>query len=180
MSPRRLEFTCFLRVDTIAGFLRHYGKGRAMATRTSSVLTYTDKLATSSTDTLILIGRVLLGWIFVAAGWGKLMNMAGFAGYLTSLKVPAAGFLSVVVPPAEFLIGVALVLGIATRYASLLCIAFVIVATAIAHRYWEYPAAQQVAQYNNFLKNLSIIGGALLLFVTGSGRFSFDNWLSRR
>jgi uncharacterized membrane protein YphA (DoxX/SURF4 family) len=49
------------------------------------VLSRTDGFASNSTDTLILIGRILLGWIFVAAGWGKLNGMAGFAGYLTSL-----------------------------------------------------------------------------------------------
>jgi putative oxidoreductase len=154
-----------------------------MATQARSshqVLSHTDSFAESSTDTLILIGRVLLGWIFVAAGWGKLGNMAGFAGYLTSLGVPAPGLMSMILPPVEFLIGVALVLGIATRYASIACIVFVVLATAIAHRYWEFPAAQQVAQYNNFLKNLSIVGGTLLLFVTGAGRFSLDNWLVRR
>jgi putative oxidoreductase len=154
-----------------------------MATQTRSshqVFSHTDSYAASSTDTLILIGRVLLGWIFVAAGWGKLANTAAFAAYLTALKVPAAGLVATVLPPVEFLIGVALVLGLATRYASIICILFVLAATAIAHRYWEYPAAQVAAQYNNFLKNLSIMGGALLLFVTGPGRFSLDNWLAGR
>jgi putative oxidoreductase len=154
-----------------------------MATQTRSshsVFSYTDSYAASSTDTLIVIGRVLLGWIFVAAGWGKLGNMSAFAGYLTSLGVPAPGLMSTIIPPVEFLIGVALVLGFATRYAALVCIAFTIGATLIAHRYWEFPAAQQAAQYNNFLKNLSIMGGALLLFVTGPGRFSLDHWLAGR
>lgn len=154
-----------------------------MATQARSsheVLSYTDSYAASSTDTLILVGRILLGWIFVAAGWGKLTNMAGFAAYLTSLGVPAPGLMSTVIPPVEFLIGVALVLGLATRYATIICVLFVIAATAIAHRYWEFPPAQQQAQFNNFLKNLSIIGGALLLFVTGPGRFSVDHWLAGR
>lgn len=153
----------------------------SMQTRSShDVLSHADGVAASSTDTLLLIGRVLLGWIFVAAGWGKLTNMAGFAAYLTALNVPAAGLLSTVLPPVEFLIGVALVLGFATRYATLICVAFVLAATFIAHRYWEFPAAQQAAQYNNFLKNFSIMGGALLLFVVGPGRFSFDHWLAGR
>ena len=79
-----------------------------------------------------------------------------------------------------FVIGAALILGVGTRYAALLCALFVIVATALAHRYWEYPAAQVVAQYNNFLKNLALLGGALLVFVTGPGRFSIDRMLSKK
>ena len=79
----------------------------------------------------------------------------------------------------EFLIGATLILGIGTRYAALLCALFLIVATALAHRYWEYPPAQMAAQQTNFVKNLAILGSALLLFVTGPGRFSIDRLLSK-
>jgi putative oxidoreductase len=75
----------------------------------------------------------------------------------------------------EVLISVGLILGVGTRYCAILTFVFVVAATAIAHRYWEYPAgAQQIGQYNHFLKNISIMGGAMLIFVTGAGRFSFD------
>ena len=52
--------------------------------------------------------------------------------------------------------------------------------TALAHRYWEYPAAQVGAQYNNFLKNIAIMGGTLLLFVTGPGPYSIDRMLAKK
>src|SRR5262249_945281 len=80
---------------------------------------------------------------------------------------------------AELVLGAALMLGVATRYAALAGIVYVIIATALAHRYWEYPQAQQVNQYAHFLKNLAVLGGMLLLFVTGAGRFSLDAWLRR-
>ena len=111
---------------------------------------------------------------------GKLWNIAGFAGYLKNLGAPAPEITSWIGALLELVIGIALVLGIGTRYAALLCVLFLIMATALAHRYWEYPAAQVVAQYNNFLKNLAIGGGALLLFVTGPGRFSIDWSLKKR
>jgi putative oxidoreductase len=60
---------------------------------------------------------------------------------------------------------------------SLFTFLYLIIATALAHRYWEYPAAQQVSQYAHFCKNLAIMGGAILLYLTGGGRFSLDNWL---
>ena len=41
------------------------------------------------------------------------------------------------------------------------------------------PAAQQVGQYINFLKNISIMGGTLAMFVTGGGRFSLDRMLAK-
>jgi putative oxidoreductase len=153
-----------------------------MATTNSThpYLSATDGIAASAADTLLLIGRILLGWIFLASAWGKLGNIGGFTGYLTNLKVPAPSFWAWIGAAVEFMAGLALILGVGTRYAALLAILFVIVATALAHRYWEYPAAQLGNQYNHFLKNLAIIGGALALFVTGAGRFSLDSMLAKK
>jgi putative oxidoreductase len=80
----------------------------------------------------------------------------------------------------EVILGVALILGIATRYAALASFLWVLVATAIAHRYWAYPAAQQAGQYNNWLKNIAIMGGMLYAFVTGAGRYALDAVLAKR
>jgi putative oxidoreductase len=147
------------------------------------LLSHTDSIAASTTDAVLLVGRILLGWLFLvsAAGTGgKLWNIAGFTGYLKNLGAPTPEITSWIGALLELVIGLALVLGVGTRYAALLCVLFLVVATALAHRYWEYPAAQIVAQYNNFLKNLAIAGGALLLFVTGPGRFSIDRSLAKR
>jgi putative oxidoreductase len=81
---------------------------------------------------------------------------------------------------AFLLVGRVLIGWLGTRYAALICALFLVVATALAHRYWEYPAAQIVAQYNNFLKNLAVFGGALLIFAAGPGRFSVDRMLSNK
>jgi uncharacterized membrane protein YphA (DoxX/SURF4 family) len=48
-------------------------------------LSYADGVATSVSDGLVLVGRVLLGWLFLASSWGKLTNIGGFTNYLTSL-----------------------------------------------------------------------------------------------
>jgi putative oxidoreductase len=139
-----------------------------------------DGIAASATDLWLLIGRVTLGWIFLASGWTKLLGIGGFVGYLTNLKVPAPEISAWVGAIVEFLVGATLVLGLATRYGAALGIIFVIMATALAHRYWEYPAAQVMAQYNNFLKNLAILGGMFYAFVFGPGRFSVDNMLGKK
>ena len=147
------------------------------------MLSHADGLASSTADVLLLIGRILLGWLFLAnsAGiGGKLWGIAGFAGYLKALKVPAPEFWAWPGAIIEFLIGACLILGLATRYAALLCALFLIIATALAHRYWEYPAAQIGGQYANFLKNIALFGGAVVIFVTGPGRFSIDRLLSKK
>jgi len=147
------------------------------------LLSHTDSIATGSADAFFLVGRVLLGWLFLASSGGiggKLWNVTGFAGYLKNLGMPAPEFWSWIGAVVEFVIGAALILGVGTRYAALLCALFLVVATALAHRYWEYPAAQATAQYSNFLKNLAIFGGALILFATGGGRFSIDRILAKK
>ncbi len=121
-----------------------------------------------------------MGWVFLTGGWAKLTGIGGFVGYLTALKVPAPHFWAWIGASVEFVVGATLILGVATRYGSLLGLLFVFAATALAHRYWEYPAAQQMGQYISFMKNLVIFGGLLLLFVTGAGRFLIDGWLRKR
>jgi hypothetical protein len=56
------------------------------------VLSHADGIATSASDVLLLVGRVLLGWLFLTSAWGKFMNMGGYVAYLTNLKVPNPGF----------------------------------------------------------------------------------------
>src|SRR5207247_4014738 len=80
----------------------------------------------------------------------------------------------------EFVGGILIVTGLRTREASLLMVLFVIVATGISHRYWEFADAARRLQESQFFKNLSIIGGFVLLFATGSGRFGLDALLARR
>jgi putative oxidoreductase len=134
-------------------------------------------MAASCTSGILLVGRVLLGYLFLAAGYYKFMGMAGTVGYFTNLKVPAPELMAWLTAFLEVIIGVALILGIATRYAALVTFIFVLVATAIAHRWWEYTGPANAAQWNNFLKNLAIMGGALAIFVAGPGRYSVDDKL---
>ncbi len=147
---------------------------------THPLLVAADKVAAASADVLILIARILLAWVFLAVAYGAITNFAGSLGYFTSLKVSSPALFTSLALLIELLISASLILGVGTRYGAILAIVFVFVATALAHRYWEYPAGpQQIGQYNNFLKNISIIGGALAIFVTGGGRFSIDHVLRK-
>jgi len=134
-------------------------------------------MAANQSDFVMLVGRVLLGWLFLASGWAKINNIAGTTAYMAGLGLSPPEICAYFAAIVELLMGCALILGIATRYAALAAFVWVVVATAIAHRYWTYPAAAQGAQYNNFLKNLAIMGGSLAIFVTGAGRLSADEKL---
>jgi putative oxidoreductase len=126
---------------------------------------------------LLLAGRVLMGWIFVESGWRKLMGMDTFIAGLVTRHVPYATVLGWIGAAVEFVGGLALVLGAWTRCGALMLVVFTIIATLIGHRYWEITdVAARRMQQSHFAKNVTIIGGLILLFVTGAGKFSVDGW----
>jgi putative oxidoreductase len=142
------------------------------------LLSYTDGIAAVWQDFLLLCGRILLGWIFVQSGWRKLMDIPAFAKTMPRRDLPE--FLGYIAPPVEVLGGVLILLGGATRYAALLLLLFTVIATFSSHRYWTFPEAQQGNQSSHFWKNVSMMGGQIVLFVAGAGRLSIDGWLRRR
>jgi len=129
---------------------------------------------------VLLLGRILLGSIFVLSGWGKLMGLAAFTASLARSGVPAPQALAVVGACVEFFGGLAVVLGLWAHLAALLMVAFVVVATLISHRFWEFEGAQRAMQQTNFMKNVAIIGGLLVLSLAGGGRLALDAALTRR
>jgi putative oxidoreductase len=143
-----------------------------------SALSATDGFVAAWQDFLLLVGRVMIGLIFVQSGWRKLMDIPAFVKTMPRRDLPE--FLGYVAPPVEFLGGVALVLGFATRYVALLMLLFTVIAAFSSHRYWNSPPAQQANQSSHFWKNVTIMGGFVLLFVTAGGRFSLDRLLRRR
>jgi putative oxidoreductase len=125
---------------------------------------------------LLLVGRTLIALVFLMTAWLGSPN----PGYLGSLGLPAPAILSWVAIIAEALIVLSLILGIETRWGALLGVLYVVIATALAHRYWQVPQAQFVGQYTNFSKNLAILGGLLLVYVAGAGSYSVDGMRSSK
>ena len=129
---------------------------------------------TAAQSQMLLLGRVLLGALFLVVGIRKIMFFAGSVGYFTKLGFPAPEVMTVISILIELGGGALLVLGWQARRVSWLFIVFVAIATAMAHRFWEVDAAQYGNQLNHFLKNAAIIGGLLYVAVLGAGRLSLD------
>ena len=123
---------------------------------------------------MLLVGRILLAAVFLIAGIRKLMAVAGSTGYLTKLGFPMPEVMIWVAIAIEIGGALLLILGWQTRRVAWLMILFVAIATAMAHRFWEFDAAQYANQMNHFLKNLAIIGGMLYLAAFGPGAASVD------
>ena len=123
---------------------------------------------------LVVSGRVLLALMFIIAGFGKLTNIAGTAGYIASGGLPLATLLAVVVGLLELLGGIAIAVGYQTRWAALALGLFTLLAAVLFHRFWAVPADQAFVQQLMFMKNLSVAGGLFIVAALGAGPASID------
>lgn len=131
-------------------------------------------------DSVILLARILLTFLFVAFGWQKLTGFSGTVTYLSSMGVPAPSLAAVVSIVFELGLGIAIALGFWTRATALLLVFYTLATALIGHRYWTMTGAEQSANMINFYKNVSIAGGWLLLSLIGPGRYSLDSLMGVR
>ena len=134
----------------------------------------TTTMTTTQRDSVALLGRVLLAAIFIISGWGKITGFSETVDSIADKGLPVPQLLAAISILIELGTGLAIVSGWKTRYAALAMVVFLVVITPIFHGFWNVPADQAMMQQINFMKNLSILGGMLVLFAWGPGRFSFD------
>lgn len=113
------------------------------------------------------VGRVLLSAIFIQAGIGKIAGYAGTAQYMESQGVP--GILLPLVILVELGGGLAILAGWQTRWVSLALAGFCIASAVLFHL---DPGNK--AQMINFMKNVAMAGGFLVLAAAGPGAFALD------
>jgi len=122
---------------------------------------------------LILIGRVVLSIIFIQAGWSKIFGYAGTVEHMNAAGVPGALLPLVIL--TELGGGLCVLLGLFTRYAAIALAGFCVLAAYLFH---FQPG--DMGQMINFMKNITIAGGFLVLAGSGPGALALDNWLNRR
>jgi len=131
--------------------------------------------AATVNDLALLVGRVAFAALFLPSGFSKLMNLQAFLYNIDGRGVPFAPILAPFAAAVEFLGGLALLLGVQVRFASVVLLLFTVVATLIAHRFWEYaPGAARQMQQINFFKNVAIVGGFVFLAAHGGGRYCLE------
>ena len=128
----------------------------------------------SAQDTLALIGRILIAYLFIPAGIGKLMGFGGTVGYISSVGLPLPEVGAAIAIIVELGFGIALLLGFKTRWTAIVLAIFTIAAALFFHKYWSAPDAMKMMQQINFNKNIAIAGGLLAFAAFGPGRFSID------
>lgn len=115
-----------------------------------------------------LVGRILVGLLFLIAGLQKFLNLEGTAAYIQSAGLPFPLHFTYASAGFEVICGTLLILGLKTRYAAAALALFTVVVNGIFHT--DFLGAQQVL----FLKDMAIAGGLLYIATYGSEKYSLD------
>ncbi|TCM56236.1 putative oxidoreductase [Rhizobium sp. PP-F2F-G48] len=122
-----------------------------------------------SSSAIVLVGRILLSIIFILAGFGKISNLEGTAGYFAGSGLPVPMVTAVVVSLVELIGGIFILVGFLTRPTAYVLAAFCIATAFIAH--FNFADMNQMI---NFQKNFAMAGGFLVLAAFGPGALSVD------
>lgn len=124
-----------------------------------------------------LFARGFLSAVFIRSGIAHCFNIAGTQQAITSKGFPSGLALLMAIGAIILLLGggLSVLLGFKARWGAIALIVFLVPATLMFH----FNLVEQMEQIQ-FFKNLSLIGGLLLLAQNGPGRYSFDNQQLRR
>lgn len=136
----------------------------------------------SSNNALILIARVLLSFIFIYSGYGKLIDPAGTAGMITGAGLPAANALAYLAGLFELVAGLFVLVGFQTRITGWLLALFCVFTGVVFHgsaiNVPDFPAAANgwltVLNQIMMMKNITLAGAYILLATFGPGAYSLD------
>lgn len=135
---------------------------------------------TPSNSLVTLSGRILMSVIFLISGFFKVMGHAQMAGYAAAVGLPMPGAAIWLAAVLELSLGLAILSGFKTRIAAWVLFFYLIPTTYFFHNFWAVQGAAQQVQMVNFLKNVAIMGGLLILAVNGAGAYSADAALTKK
>jgi putative oxidoreductase len=127
-------------------------------------------------DELILAARLLLATLFLIFGWRKLRDISGTVSQMVQLGAPMPVLAAAVATFMELPVAFAVAIGALTRLSAVLMFFYTLGTALMGHRYWKMTGKDRVDSMDNFYKNLSIMGGFLLLYAAGAGKYSIDAW----
>jgi putative oxidoreductase len=125
-------------------------------------------------DELILAARLLLATLFLIFGWRKLTDFSGTVKQMVQLGAPMPVLAAAVATFMELPVAFAVAVGAFTGLSTVLMFFYTLGTALIGHRYWTVTGTERVDGMDSFYKNLSIMGGFLLLYIAGAGKYSID------
>jgi putative oxidoreductase len=136
----------------------------------------------NTNNAVLLIARILLSFIFIYSGFGKLTDPAGTAGMISGAGLPAATALAYLAGLFEFVTGLAVLVGFQVRIVGWLLAAFCIFTAVVFHlpavNVSDFPAGANgwINALNQIMvmKNFTLAGAYILLATVGAGAYSID------
>jgi len=128
----------------------------------------------SSSNTTALLGRLLISPIFLFSGFSKLAMYSQVVGFAGAKGMPMPEIAIALAAATEIICGLAVLIGLKTRAAAWLLFFYLIPTTLIFHNFWASSGAEHQEQMLNFVKNVTIMGGLLILAANGAGGYSLD------
>ena len=125
-------------------------------------------------DEVILVARLFLATLFLIFGWRKLMDYPGTVSQMVQDGLPMPVLATAAAMFMELPVTFAVAVGAFTRLSAVLMAFYTLGTSLVEHRYWTVTGADKLASMEGFYKNLSIMGGFLLLYITGPGIYSVD------
>ena len=115
----------------------------------------------------ITLGRILLGFYFLLPGISKIPTFAGTTEYMLLHNIPLASILLPITIVLQIGLGVMLIIGYRIKESALILAALTIFINIGMHDFWnEYPNTDAGHETQNFVKNLAIFAGLLVLSAT--------------
>ncbi len=146
-----------------------------MKTITDWLIVWPERVAIPLQALAPLVARVVVGYVFLLSGWGKLHNLAATTDNFVGWHIPAAHFLAPFVSGVEFFGGLFLLLGLLTRIsAGALGVTMIV---AIASAKWDQVDSLETLLGFDETEYLALF---LWLAIAGAGKLSLDFWLTRK
>lgn len=123
--------------------------------------------------TIVVTGRVLYSLIFIVSGFAHFTDQS--IKYAEAQHVPTASLAVPISGIMAILGGISILIGLKARWGAWLIVLFLVPVTLLMHNFWDVsdPMMRQM-QMSMFMKNMSMLGGALLIAYHGAGPASLD------
>jgi len=132
-------------------------------------------MANSSGSVVPLLGRILVSVVFILGGVGKITGFSMEEGMVAAKHLPMPAVALGIALVIELLGGLAILLGLFTRFTSWILFLYLIPTTFLFHNFWAFQGMDRIDTMIHFEKNLAIMGGLLILATYGAGAYSIDS-----
>jgi len=132
-------------------------------------------MANTSGGVVPLLGRILISIVFILGGIGKIFGFSMEEGMVAAKHLPLPAVALGIALVIELIGGLAILLGLFTRFTAWILFLYLIPTTLLFHNFWAMQGMDRIDNMVHFEKNLAIMGGLLVLAAFGPGALSVDS-----